>query len=101
VNGVRYYSWGGTGVLTNVFDIGDPVLGLTSLFYGGANDGLVGRCSSHLGDVIRDNYFQNHIDEVNQVFGLVSIFTSIPVSSLALRTKRATVAARSSSVMTR
>jgi triacylglycerol lipase len=78
VGGVRYYSWSGTGVLTNVFDLGDPALGLTSLFYSESNDGLVGRCSSHLGDVIRDNYFQNHLDEVNQVFGLVSIFTSNP-----------------------
>jgi len=78
VNGVRYYSWSGTGVLTNALDIGDPALGLTSLFYGEANDGLVGRCSSHLGDVIRDDYFQNHLDEVNQLFGLVSIFTTNP-----------------------
>jgi len=78
VGSVRYYSWSGTGVLTNVLDIGDPALGLTSLFYSEANDGLVGRCSSHLGTVIRDNYFQNHLDEVNQVVGLVSIFESNP-----------------------
>jgi len=78
VNGIRYYSWSGTGVLTNVFDVSDVALGLTSLFYGEWNDGLVGRCSSHLGDVIRDNYFQNHLDEVNQVLGLVSIFESNP-----------------------
>ena len=77
-NGVRYYSWSGTGILTNFLDISDGPLGLTSLFYGEANDGLVGRCSSHLGDVIRDNYFQNHLDEVNQVLGLVSIFESNP-----------------------
>lgn len=78
VNGIRYYSWSGTGVLTNVFDVSDPALGLTSLFYTEANDGLVGRCSSHLGSVIRDNYFQNHLDEVNQILGLVSIFESNP-----------------------
>jgi triacylglycerol lipase len=78
VNGIRYYSWTGTGVLTNALDISDPALGLTSLFYGEANDGLVGRCSAHLGDVIRDNYFHNHLDEVNQVLGLVSIFESNP-----------------------
>jgi triacylglycerol lipase len=78
VNGIRYYSWGGTGVLTNILDIGDPALGLTSLFYSESNDGLVGRCSSHLGDVIRDNYFMNHLDEVNQVLGLVSIFETNP-----------------------
>lgn len=78
VNGVRYYSWTGTGVLTNALDISDPALGLASLFYGEANDGLVGRCSAHLGDVIRDDYFHNHLDEVNQVLGLTSIFEADP-----------------------
>jgi triacylglycerol lipase len=78
VNGIRYYSWSGTGILTNLLDVSDGPLGLTSLFYGESSDGLVGRCSSHLGDVIRDNYFQNHLDEVNQVLGLVSIFESNP-----------------------
>jgi triacylglycerol lipase len=78
VNGVRYYSWSGTGIFTNALDVSDTLMGLTSLFYGEANDGLVGRCSSHLGDVIRDNYFQNHLDEVNQTLGLVSIFESNP-----------------------
>lgn len=78
VNGIRYYSWSGTGVLTNVLDPLDPLFAITSLFVGEANDGLVGRCSSRLGDVIRDNYFQNHLDEVNLFFGLVSPFTSNP-----------------------
>ena len=80
VGGIRYYSWSGTGILTNVLDVSDASLGLTSLVYPESNDGLVGRCSSHLGDVIRDNYFHNHLDEVNQVFGLVSIFESNPKS---------------------
>lgn len=80
VGGIRYYSWSGTGVLTNALDISDPALGLSSLVYPEANDGLVGRCSSHLGTVIRDNYFHNHLDEVNQVLGLVSIFESNPTS---------------------
>jgi triacylglycerol lipase len=78
VNGIRYYSWSGTGILTNLLDVGDPALGLTSLVYPEANDGLVGKCSSHLGTVIRDNYFQNHLDEVNQLLGLVSFFESSP-----------------------
>ena len=80
VGGIRYYSWSGTGILTNAFDVSDATLGLTSLVYGEANDGLVGRCSSHLGTVIRDNYFHNHLDEVNQILGLVSIFESSPPS---------------------
>jgi triacylglycerol lipase len=78
VGGVRYYSWSGTGILTNALDVSDPAMALTSFFYSESNDGLVGRCSSHLGTVIRDNYFQNHLDEVNQVLGLVSIFESNP-----------------------
>ena len=78
VAGIRFYSWSGTGVLTNVFDLGDPALGIASLFYDEANDGLVERCSSHLGQVLRDNYFMNHLDEVNQLLGLVSIFESNP-----------------------
>ncbi|PAU85866.1 lipase [Pseudomonas sp. WN033] len=81
VNGVRYYSWSGTSPLTNVLDPSDLLLGATSLTFGfEANDGLVGRCSSRLGMVIRDNYRMNHLDEVNQTFGLTSIFETSPVS---------------------
>lgn len=80
VNGVRYYSWSGTGLLTNALDVSDTAMGLTSLFYDEANDGLVGRCSSHLGDVIRDNYFHNHLDEVNQILGLTGLLESSPTS---------------------
>ena len=80
VNGIRYYSWSGTGILTNALDVSDAALALTSFFYSEANDGLVGRCSSHLGTVVRDNYFYNHLDEVNQIIGLVSIFESNPTS---------------------
>lgn len=80
VGGVRYYSWSGTGILTNALDVSDPALGLTSFFYSSANDGLVSRCSSHLGTVIRDNYFYNHLDEVNQVLSLTSILESSPTT---------------------
>jgi triacylglycerol lipase len=78
--GIRNYSWGGTGVLTNALDVSDAALGVSSLFYDESNDGLVERCSAHFGQVIRDNYFYNHLDEVNQVLGLVSIFESSPPS---------------------
>lgn len=80
VNGVNYYSWGGTGVVTNLLNPADYFLGLTSVMIPGANDGLVPKCSSHLGQVIRDDYYQNHFDEVNQVLGLVSMFTTSPVT---------------------
>ncbi|TVP89460.1 MAG: triacylglycerol lipase [Pseudomonadaceae bacterium] len=81
VNGVRYYSWSGTSPLTNVLDPSDVLLGATALTFGfEANDGLVGRCSSRMGMVIRDNYRMNHLDEVNQTFGLTSLFETSPVS---------------------
>lgn len=81
VNGVRYYSWSGTSPLTNFLDVSDVLLGASAIPFGfEANDGLVGRCSSHLGTVIRDNYRMNHLDEVNQVFGLTSLFETNPVS---------------------
>jgi triacylglycerol lipase len=83
-NGVRYYSWSGTSSYTNVFDPVDPFLLLTSgafaLKSGEANDGLVSRCSSHLGSVIRDNYAMNHLDEINGLLGIHHIFETDPVT---------------------
>jgi len=78
VNGIRLYSWTGASVLTNFLDAGDGPLGIASLFYSGDNDGLVARCSAHFGQVLRDDYRMNHLDEANQVLGLVSIFSTNP-----------------------
>lgn len=79
VGGIRLYSWSGTRPLTNVLDPSDAALTLTSVaFKFEANDGLVGRCSSHFGTVLRDNYNMNHLDEVNQALGLVSLFETNP-----------------------
>ena len=79
VRGVYYFSWSGATPYTNVFDIMDPALALTSLAFGGAkNDGLVSSCSSRLGRVIRDDYSMNHMDEVNQTIGLTNIFETNP-----------------------
>ncbi len=89
VNGVRYYSWGGTSVLTNIFDASDGMLGASSLFFGfEQNDGLVGKCSSHLGVVLRDDYGWNHLDEVNQILGLRGLFSSNPVSVIRSHANR-------------
>jgi len=83
VDGVRYYSWSGTRLLTNPLDPLDLPLKIASSAFIGTNDpqsdGLVGRCSSHLGKVIRDNYRMNHLDEVNQLFGLTDLFETDPV----------------------
>jgi triacylglycerol lipase len=79
VNGVRYYSWTGTRPLTHVLDVSDGPLGLLSLAFGEANDGLVSACSSRLGTHLGD-YRQNHLDEVNQVVGLVDWWSTNPVT---------------------
>ncbi|NQX87812.1 MAG: triacylglycerol lipase [Halioglobus sp.] len=82
VDGVRYYSWGGTYnavVNTNPLDPIDAVLALTALVHGDENDGLVERCSMHLGDNIRDDYTMNHLDQTNGLFGLRGLFTSAPL----------------------
>ena len=70
-NGVRYYSWSGTGTLTNLLDPSDYGLALSAALMKEANDGLVPKCSSHLGQVIRDDFKMNHLDTVNHVLGLV------------------------------
>lgn len=89
VNGVRYYSLSGTSVLTNILDIGDAAMGAGSLFFGfEQNDGLVGRCSSHWGTVLRDDYGWNHLDEVNQFLGLRGLFSSSPASVLRAQANR-------------
>lgn len=81
VKGVAYYSWSGARNYTNVLDVADPALSLTGLVFGGAkNDGLVSSCSSRLGRVIRDDYAINHLDEVNQMIGLVNLFETNPVT---------------------
>ncbi len=78
VNGIRYYSWGGTRSLTNAFDLLDPIFAITGLLTGGPNDGLITRCGNHLGDVIRDDYPHNHVDAMNHLFGLRGLFTPDP-----------------------
>lgn len=89
VHGVRYYSLGGTSVLTNFLDPSDTLLGITSLYFGfEPNDGLVGRCSSHWGTVLRDDYGWNHLDEVNQALGLRGIFSPDPVSVFRAQANR-------------
>lgn len=76
----RNYSWTGDHPTTNVFDLLDPLLFVTSLLYDERNDGLVEACSAHFGDVLRDDYRMNHLDEVNQVLGLTALFETDPRS---------------------
>jgi len=82
VNGIRYYSWSGGSTVTNVLDITDTLLGVTGLVFKGVkNDGLVGSCDCHLGQVIRDDYRMNHLDEVNLLLGLHHLFETDPITT--------------------
>jgi len=80
-NSMNWYSFSGTSVKTNSGDISDLLLAYTAdYFKGEANDGLVGRCSSHWGKVIKDNYTWNHLDEINQVLGTIGSSSPDPVA---------------------
>ena len=79
--GIYYYSWGGTAQTTNLLDIDTILMQLGPLSYGNKdNDGMVARCSTHLGQVIRDNYNLNHTDLANMMFGLKGLFAQDPVA---------------------
>ncbi|MFS2071774.1 esterase/lipase family protein [Pseudomonas sp. CT11-2] len=77
-NGVHYYSWSGIVQNFQSLQLLDPThlncKVLSQLFYKEkhANDGLVGRYSSHLGKVIRSDYPMDHFDAVNQMAGINS-----------------------------
>lgn len=80
VNNIRYYSWSGGVALTNALDASDTPLGVLTLGFSEANDGLVSSCSSRLGKVINANYVMNHLDEINHLFGVVSLLETNPVT---------------------
>jgi len=68
---IRYFSWTGNTSYTNVFDAVDPFLAITGLAFGSEkNDGLVGVCSTYLGQVIGDGYNMNHVDAINHLLGI-------------------------------
>ena len=77
-NSVRMYSWSGTAPLTNVLDASDVLFGISRFAFTEANDGVTGKCSSHFGKVLKDDYFMNHLDVTNQIFGAVSLFETNP-----------------------
>ncbi|MNG88009.1 Lactonizing lipase precursor [compost metagenome] len=80
VNGVRYYAWSGTlqpgrtDQGRNRFDGSNRFCRLFARSFvreKGQCDGMVGRFSSHLGQVIGDDYPLDHLDIVNQSLGAV------------------------------
>ena len=75
VNGIYYYSW--SGIIKDSFfsepmSYLDPLHSPCRIFSNfftreaDANDGMVGRFSSHLGHVIRSDYPMDHVDAINQ-----------------------------------
>ena len=80
-NNIKMFSWTGNTPWTNVFDISDAFLVITSAAFsrGERNDGLVSTCSAKMGNVISTGYTMNHIDAINHLFGVRSIWTN-PVS---------------------
>lgn len=87
-HGVYYYSWGSQGWLTNPVDILDPDWMLLGGNDNEPNDGLVGKCSMHLGHVIKDDYPGNHIDAVNMVGGLIGFDAPKPPDLFREHAKR-------------
>lgn len=70
-----YFSWTGKGTLTNVLDPSDGPLAITGLtFLGEANDGLVSVCSQKFGKVLANYNHSNHLDAVNHLFGVRSLW---------------------------
>jgi triacylglycerol lipase len=95
VNNIAYYSWGGTYnpvFDSNILDPADGVLSITYLTIGEENDGVVGRCSSHLGKVIRDDYTMNHTDEINGMFGIRGLWSANPLQLYKDHARRLTAA---------
>ncbi len=66
-------------MIQNILDLADGFLSVTYLTINEANDGVVGRCSTHLGQVIRDDYTMNHADEINGMFGLRGLWSANPL----------------------
>ena len=74
VNGVRYWSWGGTGVHTNLLDPFDSIMVTVTRFAfpsGVKHDGILPLCGMYLGKPIRHDYRHNHADAIRHLFGLM------------------------------
>ena len=70
-----YFSWTGRGTFTNLLDPSDAPLAITGLaFAGEPNDGLVSVCSQKFGKVLANYSRSNHLDAVNHLFGIRSLW---------------------------
>ncbi len=70
--GQYFYSYAGNVVKTNGWDVSDALLAYTGKYYGGeANDGLVSPAEAKWGKAVDLALPWNHLDEINQVLGLL------------------------------
>lgn len=82
VNGIRYWSWGGTGgtfgKITNPIDLLDDLLfSITPFAFSSRyHDGVVPLCGQYLGTPIRHDYKHNHVDAMRHLFGLTGFTTN-------------------------
>jgi triacylglycerol lipase len=86
------YSWTGRSVATNFFDVFDPALVVTNAVMqargAGTADGLVSVCSAKFGQVLSTDYAWNHLDEVNQLLGLIGWGAADPVAVIRTHANR-------------
>ncbi|CAJ0730758.1 MULTISPECIES: lipase family alpha/beta hydrolase [Ralstonia] len=88
----KLYSWTGRSTATNVLDVFDPVLVFSGSVMqargSGTNDGLVSVCSAKFGQVLSTDYAWNHLDEVNQLLGLIGWGAADPVAVIRTQANR-------------
>jgi triacylglycerol lipase len=98
---ILYYSW--TGNVGNGWntapDLSDAVMAITNnmnkeMGYNGDADGFIPVTSSHFGKVICDDYYWNHIDEINNLLGIVSPDAANPLTVYRLHAQRLQQAGR-------
>ncbi len=92
---IRFYSWTGNIGQKSVTWL-DPIdisMVLTNSFlrgygYKGDADAFVPVSSSHFGEVVKDNYNWNHVDEVNHSMGFVNPFSANPVAVFRIHAQK-------------
>jgi triacylglycerol lipase len=98
--GFPVYSWTGSGapisLLRSGLDLLDPssyimaasVFAQKSLLNAGDSDGMTPVCSARLGEVIGENYYWSHLDEINQMMGLVPSVSGDPRMAFVIHANR-------------
>jgi triacylglycerol lipase len=86
-NGIPLFSWTGDSAAPWTTSL-NPLIAMDAMMNGlfaaidalsrEPTDGLISVCSTHFGDVLRDDYDWNHVDEVNLLWGLTADFEVDP-----------------------